>query len=69
MKVVINKRSVRFSTYLGSFKMPFHCASKMIPSEISISGDYLRLESNKLVGKFARSPGIGPTEFAQGRGI
>ena len=33
---------------LVSFKMPFHnCANKAIPSEISMSGDYLRLEDNK----------------------
>ena len=30
---------------LVSFKMPFHCVNKMIPSEISMSGDYLRLKN------------------------
>ena len=32
---------------LVSFKMPFHCWSKTIASEISMSGDHLRLEGNK----------------------
>ena len=27
--------------------MPIYCSSKTIPSEISMSGDYLRLEGNK----------------------
>ena len=31
----------------ASFKMPFYSASKRIPSEISMSGDCLRLEGNK----------------------
>ena len=29
---------------LVSFKVPFHCMNKTIPSEISMSGDYLRLD-------------------------
>ena len=37
---------------LVSLKIPFHCANKMIPSKISMSGDYSRLEGNK-GGKFA----------------
>ena len=32
---------------LVSFKMLFHCTSKTIPYEISMSGDYLKLEGNK----------------------
>ena len=30
------------------FKMPFHCANKTIPPEISMSCDYLRLEGSKV---------------------
>ena len=60
---MINKRSFMCRIYLVSF----HWGDNAIPSEILISSDFLMLEVNILVGKFARARGFDQSNSPEGR--
>ena len=47
--------------------MPFHCASKTIPSEISVLGDYLRLEGNERLENLPDPRGFDQSYLPRGR--